>query len=140
MRWAAWAYVALVMLSGRVGAAEHRKVEVRIDALLAKFPKVVSIEPANGAAGVNPGLTKIVITFDRPMVDRSWSVLGSGPTYPVAGGVPSYDAARRVLTLPARLEVKRAYRFGLNGGRFTGFVSEEGYPLEPVLVMFTTKG
>lgn len=107
--------------------------------LEAKFPRVVSMSPPNGAADVDAAATtQIVITFDRPMTDRSWSIVGGGPKYPKMGA-PSYDAARRVLTLPVTLEPGKEYEFGLNGGQFFGFMAEDGMTLSPVKVRFSTK-
>jgi hypothetical protein len=84
-------------------------------------------------------MPRVIAFFDRPMRDRSWSVTGGGPQFPKLDGQPAYDAARRTLTLHVRLEPGKEYPFGLNGGRFFGFLSEDGYPLEPVVVTFTTR-
>ena len=45
-------------------------------------PKVVRIDPENGAGDVDPGLDEIKITFSEPMTDRSWSVTGGGENFP----------------------------------------------------------
>lgn len=108
------------------------------DALLAKFPRVVSMTPANGASDVDPALTPMVITFSRPMTDGSWSITGGGPEFPKLG-TPTYDAEHKVLTVPVTLEAGKRYHFGLNGGNFNAFITEDGYPLEPVDVTFTTR-
>lgn len=111
----------------------------KYDELEARFPKLVSIEPANGATDVDAAATtRIVITFDRAMTDRSWSIVGGGPKYPKLG-TPVYDADRKVLSVPVTLEPGKQYQFGLNGGRFFAFVSEDGYPLDPVNVTFATR-
>lgn len=107
------------------------------DELLARFPSVKSMTPPSGAADVDPKTAAIVITFDRPMKDQSWSIVGGGPEFPKLG-TPSYDESRTILTVPVTLEPGRRYHFGLNGGRFFAFVSQEGYPLDPVDVTFTT--
>ncbi|MBI5864288.1 MAG: DUF4932 domain-containing protein [Planctomycetes bacterium] len=107
------------------------------DELLARFPKVKSISPANAAPDVDPKTAEVVITFDRPMQAGGWALTGGGPELPKFGK-PSYNDSRTVLTVPVTLEPGRSYRFGLNGGRFYSFVSEDGYPLEPVEVKFTT--
>jgi hypothetical protein len=107
------------------------------DDLLARFPTVKSIVPRNGASDVDPKTAAIVITFSRPMTDKAWSLVGGGPELPKFG-TPSYDESRTVLTVPVTLEPGQKYRFGLNGGRAFSFVSEDGYPLEPVEVTFQT--
>ena len=106
-----------------------------------KGPKIVAMVPANGAQDVDPNLRAIVITFDRPMRDRSWSVvtLGTPEQMPKAAGPLRYDPARRVFTMPVQLQPGKEYRFGLNGGRYQNFRSDESIPLAPVVVRFKTK-
>lgn len=107
--------------------------------LAAKTPRVVSIVPVNGATDVDAAtVTEVVITFDRPMTDGNWSIVGGGPSYPDFGQ-PAYDAQRRVLRVPVRLEPGKAYRFSLNSDRFRAFQSAEGIPLEPFEVSFSTR-
>ena len=90
--------------------------------------------PANGAEDVDPNLKAIVVTFDRPMRDKSWAVvtLGSAERVPKSAGPVGYDAARKVFTMPVELEPGKEYVFGLNAERYLGFRSEEGIPLAPV--------
>jgi hypothetical protein len=102
-------------------------------------PRLVSIVPANGASDVDPGLAVMTLTFDRPMRDRSWSIVGQPADQPQVSGELAYDAERKVLTVPVRLEPGRTYRFWLNSDQFQGFVSADGVPLVPVEVTFTTK-
>jgi hypothetical protein len=109
------------------------------DALLAKFPRVVSMTPENSAKDVDPATPSIYVAFDRPMAD-GWSFVGGGPDFPKLDGSASYDPSGRMVSIGVKLEPAHDYRFSLNGGRFCGFVSEEGYPLEPVPVAFRTRG
>ncbi len=104
-----------------------------------RAPKVVEILPANGAGDVDPNLAALRITFDQPMMDRSWSICRGEPEFPKLSGEPSYDAARKSLTVPVDLEPGRTYRFLLNGGKFRGFKSERGDALRQVSVRFTTR-
>jgi hypothetical protein len=105
----------------------------------AKAPKVASLAPANGAADVDPATAAIVVTFDRPMRDGVWSVVGGGPRFPKIAGKPSYDAARRVLTIPVELQPSCSYEFWLNRGKYDSFRSADGVALRPVHVTFTTR-
>ncbi|MBK8978792.1 MAG: DUF4932 domain-containing protein [Planctomycetes bacterium] len=105
---------------------------------LANTPHVVSTEPVDSSRDVDPATDRIVVTFDRPMRDGSWSVVGGGPRFPELIGEPSYDDARRVLTIRVRLAPERAYELSLNSERFQGFRSAEGVPLEPVRLTFRT--
>lgn len=113
--------------------AEHvKKVE-------SEAPRVVSIEPADGATDVDASTTAIRVTFDRKMASGfSFVIIGAKTDFPPTAGAPSWDAARRVVTLPVKLEPGRTYRYGLNGGDFKSFQAVDGTPLIPVVVEFTT--
>ncbi len=104
----------------------------------AKRPKVVSSTPANGASGVDPGLDRITVVFDRPMKNGVWSMVGGGPHFPEIIGKPSYDESRRTWSVQVKLKPDWDYEFSLNSGKFQAFQSEEGVPLEPVRVKFRT--
>jgi hypothetical protein len=108
--------------------------------LAGKRPKVVSMIPANGAQDVDPGLTAIQVVFDRPMANKSWSLVGGGPHCPETGKGAHFDAQRKIWTVPVTLKPNWAYEFMLNSVTFDAFRSEEGVPLEPVSVTFKTAG
>lgn len=120
-------------------AAFFRAAGPKLEAQFAKAPKVVSIDPENGSNDADPAATAIVITFDRPMQDRMWSVVGGGEHFPELAGKPSYDKARKVLTVPVKLKPDWSYEFWLNRGKFDSFRSEDGTPLQPVKVTFSTR-
>ncbi len=122
---------------GAIKAQKDKQVQPSQD----KGPKIVTMIPANGAEDVDPNLKAILVTFDRRMQDRSWSVvtLGTPELMPKTVGPLRYDATRRVFTMPVQLEPGREYRFGLNGGQYQNFRSAEGIPLTPVVVHFKTK-
>jgi hypothetical protein len=115
------------------------KFESQQAALAQKRPRVVSMVPANGASGVDPDLKEITVIFDRPMQDHSWSLVGGGPHCPETNGKPHYDSKRTTWSVPVRLKPGWSYEFKLNYGRFDSFRSEEGVPLEPVAVTFSTR-
>lgn len=108
-------------------------------AIPAAAPVLVAMTPANGSDAVDPSRTELVFTFDRPMRDQSWSVVGSPQDTPKVTGKPRYDRERKVLTLPVALEPGRAYRFWLNQGSKQGFVSADGVALESVEVRLQTR-
>jgi hypothetical protein len=116
--------------------AEYAKGEA---ARQAKAPKVVSLLPAATATGVDPGLKALAVTFDRPMQDGSWAVVGGGPKFPKIAGRLSYDAARKVLTIPVELQPGTSYEMWLNRGKYDSFRSEDGVPLASVHWTFTTR-
>lgn len=105
---------------------------------VSKQPKVLALAPENGATDVDPASTTLVITFDRAMRDKSWSVVGAPPDVPPIRGV-RYDASRKVLTLDVTLEPGRTYHVGLNDLTHKGFCSDEGVALEPYVFSFTTR-
>ena len=112
----------------------------KLAAALAKRPHVVSMTPANDSQSVDPATTAIVVTFDKPMRDQSWSVVGGGPHFPEITGKTSYDAARKVLTIPVKLKPDWDYEFWLNQGKFNSFRSADGEALAPVHVRWKTRG
>lgn len=110
----------------------------RLQADMAKKPRVLGMVPNNGQKDVDPKLTAIVVTFDRPMQDGSWSVVGGGEHFPKTTGKLSYDADQKVLTIPVELKPDWDYEFWLNRGKYNSFRSADGEMLQPVHVKFRT--
>ena len=98
----------------------------------------MSIVPEIGDRKVDPKTDALVITFDQEMRDRAWSVVGGGPKFPKITGKPSYDRARKVLTVPIQLKPDTEYELWLNRGKYDSFQSAAGHKLEPVHVTFRT--
>jgi hypothetical protein len=97
------------------------------------------MSPENGAKDVDPGITEIVVTFDRPMAGGfSWT--GGGENFPTipAGQKPSWSADKKTCKLPVALKPNWQYRLGLNSVSFKNFASAGGVPLEPVVNEFRT--
>ncbi len=103
-----------------------------------KTPKVISVIPANGDKNVDPNLKAIKVVFDRPMEDKSWSLVGGGPNFPETVGKCYYDSKRTTWTCPIKLKPGWKYEFRLNSNRFVNFRSEKGVSLEPVVISFNT--
>lgn len=114
------------------------RFETEQTALAAKRPRIVSIVPANGDEDVDPELSEIRVTFDRPMQDGSWSMVGGGPRFPEITGRPRYESQRSTWTVSVKLKPDWEYEFHLNRGRFNAFRSEEGVPLDSARVTFKT--
>lgn len=104
-----------------------------------KLPKLSSTNPANGSKDVDPAITLLTFTFDRPMMDGTWSVTGTKEEVPEIVGKPSYDADMRVLSIEVRLKPSTKYRIGLNDGSSAGFKAHDGTPLPRTVVTFTTR-
>jgi len=110
----------------------------QLHAAFAKRPRVAAMVPGNDAQDVDPATTAIVITFDRPMQD-GMAVVGGGEHFPKTTGKPSYDAARKVLTIPVTLKPDWDYEFWLNRGKYDSFRSADGEALAPVHVRWKTR-
>jgi hypothetical protein len=104
-----------------------------------KTPKIISMIPANGAADVDPNLQSIIVNFDRPMKDHSWSIVGGGSHFPQLNGKPYYHSQNMILSIPVKLKPGWQYEFWLNSEKYQGFVSAQGVPLVPVHVRFKTR-
>ncbi|HEX6962262.1 MAG TPA: M56 family metallopeptidase, partial [Lacipirellula sp.] len=105
-----------------------------------KGPPKFKSKPAFGETNVDPGLTEIVLTFDRNMEGgMSWT--GGGEHFPTID--ESREAKwrdKRTCVLPVRLKAGQFYRFGVNSTSFQNFRSERGMPALPAVVAFTTEG
>lgn len=123
--------VAFFNQTAERAAQDHAKMETR-------RPKVVSLKPENGATTVDPALGAIEITFDRPMQDGSWSLVGGGPHFPELSGKPSYDSSRTRWKVAVKLKPDWDYEFMVNSARYNAFRSQEGVPVVPLRVTFKT--
>ncbi len=103
-------------------------------------PRVVSMNPPNGARNVDPNLREIRVTFDRPMGGgMSWT--GGGPHFPEgrAGKRPHWTDDGKTCVLPVKLKPDWDYRFGLNSPSHKNFASREGVALDRVVYQFGTR-
>jgi len=101
-------------------------------------PRVVRLEPPNGAIDVDPATTELRAIFDRPM-EASWSWVTEGESFPEAAGDAYFEADRRTAALPVRLEPGRTYVVWLNSVQYKLFRDETGVSAEPVRWTFTTR-
>lgn len=102
-------------------------------------PRVVALDPPQGATDVDPSTTLLRATFDRPM-EGSWSWVTEGnDSFPPATGDAFFEADARTAALPVRLEPGRSYVVWLNSSEFRLFRDLEGTPSEPLRWTFTTR-
>ena len=101
-------------------------------------PQVVRLEPANGAQGADPGLTELVVEFDRDMAE-GFSWCGGGPAYPETTGKPFWRTPR-ICVLPVRLQPNHEYHLGINCPSARNFRSADGVSAEPLGYSFRTAG
>jgi beta-lactamase regulating signal transducer with metallopeptidase domain len=100
-------------------------------------PKVMSMTPANGAAGVASTLDRLTAVFDRPM-GKGFSWVGGGDNYPETTGAPQWSEDGKTCSLPVKLKPDWTYSLSLNSDRHINFQSDKGVPLAPVRWEFTT--
>jgi hypothetical protein len=116
------------------GASEEVKARAR-------RPKVVAMNPPNGAAGVDPNVEEIRVTFDIPM-GAGFSFTGAGSSqYPEArdGQRPRWSEDQKTAILPVRLKPGTEYRLGINSPTRSNFQSTNGVPVEPLIYSFKTR-
>lgn len=113
--------------------------QLRDEKMAAAIPHVIALEPANGARNVDPNLSEIRVTFDRPMSPHSWSFCQRGADhFPDFLAKPSFNADRTVITVPVRLRPEWNYHIFLNSPPFLGFRSAQGGTLPAVPWSFST--
>jgi hypothetical protein len=101
-------------------------------------PRVVSMEPENLAEDLDAKkTTKLVVIFDRPMTDTSWSFCGGGPEFPRMKGKPHWDTPKKIVA-DVELDPDHEYHLSLNCPAAKNFRSGEGVPLTPVPWSFST--
>jgi len=101
-------------------------------------PRVVTLDPPNGATGVDPGRDTISVTFDRPM-EASWAwVTEAGTTPPPTSGEPTFSPDRKTNFLPVDLAPATTYTIWVNSDKFQHFRDDAGNPAQPVRWVFTT--
>jgi RNA polymerase sigma-70 factor (ECF subfamily) len=116
-----------------VGASAAVESRVRV-------PRIVKLEPANGAADVDPATGELRVTFDVPM-GKGMSWTGGGSEFPKSanGTQAHWLSDGKTCVFPVALEPGHTYRLGLNSPDFNNFASEWSVPLEPVVYEFKTR-
>lgn len=104
-------------------------------------PRIVSLSPPNGALDVDPALTELRVTFDKPM-GGGFSWTGGGPNYPERpeGKRPYWSDDKMTCHLPVTLKPDWEYHLGLNSASYHSFRAEGGIAFEPVRYNFKTAG
>ena len=104
-------------------------------------PRVVSTIPANGASAVSTKVGRILMVFDKDMLQGAFSLVkaGSGVVPPIQGRPRYLDA--RTFSIPlGPLKPGTTYSIGFNNARRKGFQSADNIPLAPYVLTFTTAG
>jgi beta-lactamase regulating signal transducer with metallopeptidase domain len=116
------------------GASEALKAKTRL-------PKIVKLDPANGAQDVSPNLKEVRVTFDVPMGGGMSWCSGDGPLpFPKGrpGQRPHWLSGGKTCVLPVTLSPGEEYEIWLNAEEYKNFQSAGGVPLAPVRYTFKT--
>jgi len=97
----------------------------------ADAPIVVATTPTLNARHVSPGPAEIVVRFDRPMKQGSWSFCGGGESFPEIVGTIR-NTAPATVAMPVRLKPETTYSLSINCLNARGFASAAGFPAEPL--------
>ncbi len=133
--------------------SDQKDIAAKAQAELAKMPKasnqphVVKTMPAALADDVDPALNKITVTFDQPMMDKSWSFTSgdkafseqTGSIFPESAGEISYGAARTTCTMPVKLQPGKVYWVGINSPSHQNFQTVAHVPAGRYIIVFATK-
>lgn len=118
-----------------VTAGAEQSVKDRV-----QVPKIVKLEPTDGALSVDSSIQSISVTFDIKMSDgMSWTKAGTKFPKSNPGTTASWSEDGKTCTLPVTLEPGHQYQLGLNNLQHNNFQSEWGVPLDSVSYSFKTK-
>lgn len=104
-------------------------------------PKVVKTTPGDGAKDVDPATAEIVVVFDVPVKQTTWSVVQVGDaTFPeLAGDNPIAFRDEKTCVVKVKLQAETAYGIGFNSKTRQGFKSaDDETPAEPYTLQFKT--
>ena len=102
-------------------------------------PVVVKTFPESGAKDVAPSISEVRVTFNKEMMDKSWSWVQIAPeNFPKIIEAPRYLEDKRTCVVKVKLEPKKTYIIWLNTQKFQNFKDKEGRPAQPYLLMFET--
>lgn len=134
------AVLAVVAVSGALTLLWAQEKRDEPDALP---PYVVETVPKSRAIDVEAKLGQIRVTYDRPMMDKTWSWimhpdLGEYPGSR-ALGEPWWEDGGKTCVLPVALKPNTVYAIGCNSFRHTGFRDRSGRIAVPFVLVFKTK-
>jgi len=102
-------------------------------------PSVIKTFPESGAKNVDPSVSEIRVTFDKEMMDRSWSWVQVAPeNFPELIGNPRY-LDQRTCAVDVKLGAGKTYIIWVNTQKFRNFKDKGGRPAQPYLLIFETR-
>ena len=102
-------------------------------------PRIVALDPPNGATEVDATRPTLAVTFDRAMDREGWSWVIEGPETAPDLGEATFDATARTNTVQARLQPGRTYVVWVNSPQYSYFRSAAGVAALPLRWTFTTR-
>ena len=136
----AFLFLLLAVASAPDCLAGKSTDEVSLEALP---PSVVKTVPLCGDTAVDPGLSKISVTFSKDMkvTGHCWSWCGvQEDSFPVLSGDTEYLKDNRTCVLHVALEPEKTYAIWINVDQFQSFQDTWGHPAVPYLLVFRTRG
>jgi len=101
-------------------------------------PKVIGTFPPSQSV-VPAGIGQIQVTYDRPMMAKSWSfATGDEHAFPEVDGGPVQSDDGRTFSLAVKLRAHTTYVIWLNTERYQNFKDEQGRAATPYRLTFTT--
>jgi RNA polymerase sigma-70 factor (ECF subfamily) len=101
-------------------------------------PHVVGTVPKNGDHNVDPAVTEIRVTYNKKMMDHSWSWCYDPMLFKLHGD-PHYEADGRTCVLPVKMEPGKTYTIRLNTEDYSNFRDAAGRPATPYVLQFATR-
>jgi hypothetical protein len=101
-------------------------------------PCVTTTVPKYAETNVDPSLKEIRATFNKPMLDKSWSWCYDLHELKKTGE-PRFEADGKTCVLPVKLEPGKTYTIWLNSENFNNFKDTEGQSAIPYALQFTTR-
>ena len=103
-------------------------------------PSVVETFPVSGSDDVDPAVSEIRVTFDEPMMDKSWSwAYREKSRFPIIDGRPGYSDDRLTAVLPVALEPDTTYEILINSEAHRNFRDSAGNSAVPFVLTFRTR-
>ncbi|THD81271.1 MAG: hypothetical protein E7812_05100 [Phenylobacterium sp.] len=133
MRPGGLAVVAALAMAAPAQAAQAQDQIAPTDA-----PKVIGTFPPSGSL-VPAGIGQIQVTYDRPMMDKSWSfTTGGEQQFPEVDGGPVISDDHRTFSLAVKLQPNSTYVVWMNSGHYQNFKDEQGRSATPYRLTFKT--
>lgn len=102
-------------------------------------PRVLALDPPNGAVDVDPGTRTLRVSFDRPMAE-GWSwVMEEASSFPAMTAPATLSPDGREALLPVELVAGHTYVVWLNSPEYHDFADRRGVSLPPLRWTFSTR-